>query len=146
MKLISWNVNGLRAALGKGFLDFCTLAEADVYCLQETKMQQVLLPLSEGKNAVYRPWCCKSQSFGAAITATVQDLMIVEGSYCLHPVLRDRYDITVFLTTSPEEQRRRLLQRSADRYLSFAQEWIPKEEAYFEALDLAHTCDFYLET
>ena len=40
MKLISWNVNGLRACLGKGFLDFCQSADADVICLQETKMQQ----------------------------------------------------------------------------------------------------------
>ncbi|MEG1932840.1 MAG: exodeoxyribonuclease III, partial [Pygmaiobacter sp.] len=40
MKLISWNVNGLRAALGKGFFEtFCAL-DADVFCLQETKMQQ----------------------------------------------------------------------------------------------------------
>lgn len=39
MKLISWNVNGLRACLGKGFLDFCKSADADVICLQETKMK-----------------------------------------------------------------------------------------------------------
>ena len=40
MKLISWNVNGLRACLGKGFLDFWKQADADVLCLQETKMQE----------------------------------------------------------------------------------------------------------
>lgn len=39
MKLVSWNVNGLRACLGKGFLDFCAVANADVICLQETKMR-----------------------------------------------------------------------------------------------------------
>lgn len=39
MKLISWNVNGLRACLGKGFLDFVNASGADVICLQETKMQ-----------------------------------------------------------------------------------------------------------
>ena len=38
MKLISWNVNGLRACLKKGFLDFVAAQDADVYCLQETKM------------------------------------------------------------------------------------------------------------
>ena len=51
MKLISWNVNGLRACLDKGFLDFCAQAQADVICLQETKMQphqaQVDLPVLE---------------------------------------------------------------------------------------------------
>ncbi|MEG2702748.1 MAG: exodeoxyribonuclease III, partial [Clostridia bacterium] len=40
MKLISWNVNGLRACLGKGFLDYFTAADADMFCLQETKMEQ----------------------------------------------------------------------------------------------------------
>ena len=39
MRLISWNVNGLRACLNKGFLAFCALADADVICLQETKMR-----------------------------------------------------------------------------------------------------------
>ena len=39
MKFVSWNVNGLRACLGKGFLDFCAVADADVICLQETKMR-----------------------------------------------------------------------------------------------------------
>ena len=39
MKLVSWNVNGLRACLNKGFLDFCAFADADMICLQETKMR-----------------------------------------------------------------------------------------------------------
>ncbi|MDD3242488.1 MAG: exodeoxyribonuclease III [Eubacteriales bacterium] len=39
MKLISWNVNGLRACMKKGFPDFLDAADADVICLQETKMQ-----------------------------------------------------------------------------------------------------------
>ena len=40
MKLISWNVNGLRAAIKKGFKEFFEEAEADIFCIQETKMQQ----------------------------------------------------------------------------------------------------------
>lgn len=40
MKLISWNVNGLRACLNKGFLSFVEQAQADIIALQETKMQQ----------------------------------------------------------------------------------------------------------
>ena len=39
MKLISWNVNGFRACLGKGFLEFFSAADADIFCIQETKMQ-----------------------------------------------------------------------------------------------------------
>lgn len=48
MKLISWNVNGLRACLNKGFMDFFRESEADAVCVQETKMQpeqaEVILP------------------------------------------------------------------------------------------------------
>lgn len=39
-KLISWNVNGLRACVGKGFMDFFNEAEADVFCIQESKLQE----------------------------------------------------------------------------------------------------------
>ena len=39
MKFISWNVNGIRAALGKGFMDFFNEIDADIFCLQETKCQ-----------------------------------------------------------------------------------------------------------
>ena len=40
MKMISWNVNGLRACLTKGFMDFFNEADADIFCLQETKLQE----------------------------------------------------------------------------------------------------------
>ena len=40
MKLVSWNVNGLRACVNKGFSDFLAVAQADVVCVQETKMQK----------------------------------------------------------------------------------------------------------
>ncbi|MBQ9029943.1 MAG: exodeoxyribonuclease III [Parasporobacterium sp.] len=47
MKIISWNVNGIRACLGKGFSEFFREADADIFCLQETKCQegQILLDL-----------------------------------------------------------------------------------------------------
>lgn len=48
MKLISWNVNGLRACMTKGFMDFFNDMDADIFCLQETKMQ-------EGQAEVYTP-------------------------------------------------------------------------------------------
>ena len=51
MKLISWNVNGLRACVGKGFLDYFKEQQADIFCLQETKLQegQIELELDEKK-------------------------------------------------------------------------------------------------
>lgn len=40
MRLISWNVNGLRAAVKKGFLEYFEEVDADIFCLQETKLQE----------------------------------------------------------------------------------------------------------
>ena len=54
MKLISWNVNGLRACLGKGFLDFFKEADADIFCVQETKMQEGQADIET--NGYYQYW------------------------------------------------------------------------------------------
>ena len=45
MKLISWNVNGIRACVQKGFLDFFKEADADIFCIQETQMPEGQLTL-----------------------------------------------------------------------------------------------------
>ena len=66
MKLISWNVNGLRACMGKGFLDFFNKADADMFCIQETKMQPGQLELElEG----YHQYWCSAQKKGYSGTA-----------------------------------------------------------------------------
>lgn len=46
MKLISWNVNGLRACVTKGFLDYFTELDADIFCIQETKLQEGQIDLT----------------------------------------------------------------------------------------------------
>ncbi|MDQ0063105.1 exodeoxyribonuclease III [Paenibacillus harenae] len=50
MKLISWNVNGLRACVGKGFIDYFNEADADLFCVQETKLQEGQIKLELGEN------------------------------------------------------------------------------------------------
>ena len=40
MKFVSWNVNGIRACVQKGFLDFFTEADADIFCIQESKLSE----------------------------------------------------------------------------------------------------------
>ena len=66
MKLISWNVNGIRAAMDKGFLDFAKEADPDILCIQETKMQegQAEVPL-EG----YHQYWCSAEKKGYSGTA-----------------------------------------------------------------------------
>jgi len=54
MKLISWNVNGLRACVQKGFLDFFKEIDADIFCLQETKLQEGQIDLD--LDGYYQYW------------------------------------------------------------------------------------------
>ena len=58
MKLISWNVNGLRAAVNKGFKEFFKEIEADIFCIQETKMQedQIDIQLEQIFQGYYAYW------------------------------------------------------------------------------------------
>ena len=66
MKLISWNVNGLRACVGKGFEDVFQSLDADFFCLQETKLQPDQISLS---TPGYRQYWCSAQKKGYSGTA-----------------------------------------------------------------------------
>lgn len=79
MKLISWNVNGLRACLGKGFMDYFTAQNADFFCLQETKMQpgQAQIP-AEGCLEYWNSAEKKGYS-GTAILARREPLSVAYG-------------------------------------------------------------------
>ena len=79
MKLISWNVNGLRACIGKGFLDFCALADADVYCLQETKLQAGQLELDLPGYHQYWNYADKKGYSGTAILTKEEPLSVAYG-------------------------------------------------------------------
>ena len=79
MKLISWNVNGLRACLGKGFGDYFAREQADFFCLQETKMQpgQAQIP-AEGYHEYFNSAEKKGYS-GTAILARREPLTVTYG-------------------------------------------------------------------
>ena len=56
-KFISWNVNGLRACVGKGFLDFFKEIDADVFCIQESKLQEGQIDLDlPGYHQYWNPY------------------------------------------------------------------------------------------
>ncbi len=55
-KFISWNVNGLRACVQKGFCEYFTDVSADVFCIQETKLQEGQIELSEVLDGYYEFW------------------------------------------------------------------------------------------
>lgn len=79
MKLISWNVNGLRACCGKGFEDVFNRMEADFFCLQETKMQEGQLDLQFRGYQSYWNYAEKKGYSGTAIYTKHQPLSVAYG-------------------------------------------------------------------
>ena len=79
IKLISWNVNGLRACCDKGFRDIFTQLDADFFCLQETKMQEGQLDLSFEGYTSYWNYAEKKGYSGTAIFTKHQPLQVTYG-------------------------------------------------------------------
>lgn len=79
IKLISWNVNGLRACCDKGFRDIFTQLDADFFCLQETKMQEEQLDLSFEGYTSYWNYAEKKGYSGTAIFTKHQPLQVTYG-------------------------------------------------------------------
>lgn len=115
MKLISWNVNGIRACMEKGFMDFFRQADADVFCLQETKVQegQVKLPL----DGYYQYWnyADKKGYSGTALFARKEPLQVTYGmgidahdheGRLITAEFEDFYVVTVYTPNSQDELKR----------------------------------------
>ena len=79
MKFISWNVNGLRACMGKGFQDFFDAEDADFFCLQETKLQEGQIDMQLPNHSQYWNYAEKKGYSGTAIFAKTQPVAITCG-------------------------------------------------------------------
>lgn len=79
MKFISWNVNGLRACVNKGFLDFFKEVDADAFCIQETKLQEGQIDLSLDGYYQYWNYAVKKGYSGTAIFTKKEPLSVSYG-------------------------------------------------------------------
>lgn len=79
MKFISWNVNGLRACIGKGFLDFFKEADADIFCVQETKLQAGQINLELPGYHQYWNYAEKKGYSGTAIFSKEEAMQVTYG-------------------------------------------------------------------
>lgn len=79
MKLISWNVNGIRACVQKGFLDFFREADADIFCIQESKMQEGQLELELDGYHQYWNYAEKKGYSGTAIFTKQEPISVQYG-------------------------------------------------------------------
>ncbi len=95
-------------------------------------LTEVLVPIKAGKQVVYRPYDCEKNKMRKTVQMPFHKLTVVEGSYSCHPMLAAEYDLTIFLTCSREEQKKRLQVREGGYFSVFEKLWIPMEENYLQ--------------
>ncbi len=134
MKLISWNTNGIRACMGKGFMESMAAQDADIICIQETKMQegQAEVPM-EG----YHQYWCSAEKKGYSGTAVFTRIEPLSVSYGIGVDVHDHegrvitcefedfYLVNVYVPNSQSELKR----------LDYRMEWEDDFRAYLTGLD-----------
>ena len=112
MKMISWNVNGLRACLQKGFMDFFREIDADIFCLQETKLQADQHDLDLPGYHQYWNYAEKKGYSGTALFTRKEPLAVTYGigveehdheGRVITAEFEDYYVITVYVPNSQRE-------------------------------------------
>lgn len=134
LKLISWNVNGLRACYDKGFTDTFKRLDADFFCLQETKMQEGQLDAQFDGYQSFWNYAEKKGYSGTAIFSRLQPLSVVYGmgidehdheGRVITLELDTFYLVTVYTPNSQEELRR----------LEYRMQWEDDFRAYLKRLE-----------
>ena len=134
MKFISWNVNGLRACVTKGFLDFFKEVDADIFCLQETKLQEGQIDLNLEGYYDYWNYARKKGYSGTAIFTKQKPLSVNYGinieehdneGRVITLEFEDFYFVTVYTPNSQQELKR----------LEYRMKWEDDFRNYLKKLD-----------
>ena len=134
MKLISWNVNGLRAVVGKGFVDIFNALDADVFCLQETKLQAGQIELDLPGYEQYWNYAERKGYSGTAVFTRIKPLNVTYGMGIEAHDTEGRmitleyetfYLINVYTPNSKDERAR----------LPYRMEWEDDVRAYLKKLE-----------
>ena len=134
MKLISWNVNGIRACVQKGFLDFFIEVDADIFCIQESKMQEGQLELELDGYYQYWNYAEKKGYSGTAIFTKRKPISVQYGigieehdheGRVITLEFDDFYMVTVYTPNSQDELKR----------LDYRMQWETDFLAYLKKLE-----------
>ncbi|MBQ7605384.1 MAG: exodeoxyribonuclease III [Firmicutes bacterium] len=115
MKFISWNVNGLRAVMGKGFMEIFNELDADIFCLQETKLQEGQIEMDLPGYRQYWNYAEKKGYSGTAIFTKKEPLAVTYGigvdehdheGRVITLEYEDFFFITVYVPNSQDELKR----------------------------------------
>lgn len=134
MKMVSWNVNGLRACVQKGFLDFFNEINADIFCVQETKLQQGQIDLQLDGYYQYWNYAEKKGYSGTAIFTRTEPMSVSYGinieehdteGRVITLEYNDFYFVTVYTPNSQNELKR----------LSYRMQWEDDFLKYLKQLE-----------
>lgn len=133
-QFISWNVNGLRACVGKGFLDFVAEADADIFCIQESKLQAGQIDLDLPSYHQYWNYAEKKGYSGTAVFSKEEPVSVSCGmgiekhdheGRVITLEFRDYYFVTVYTPNSQDQLAR----------LSYRMEWEEDFLTYLKGLE-----------
>lgn len=134
MKLVSWNVNGLRACMQKGFMDTFNELDADIFCLQETKLQEGQIQMELPGYYQYWNYAQKKGYSGTAVFTKKEPICVTNGIGILEHDTEGRvitaeyesfYLVTVYTPNSQSELKR----------LAYRMEWEDAFLAYLKLLE-----------
>ena len=134
MKLISWNVNGIRACVGKNFMEFFNEVDADIFCLQETKLQENQIDLQLEGYYQYWNYAKKKGYSGTSIFTKKEPLNVIYGmgieehdqeGRLITLEFEDFYMVTVYTPNSQSELKR----------LNYRMKWEDDFKKYLKELD-----------
>lgn len=134
MKLISWNVNGLRACVTKGFVDIFNTLDADIFCVQETKLQQGQIDLELDGYHQYWNYAEKKGYSGTAVFTREEPLDIIYGigieehdteGRCITLEFENFFLVTCYTPNSQNELKR----------LDYRMKWEDDFRSYISTLD-----------
>ena len=134
MKLISWNVNGIRACVGKNFMEFFNEVDADIFCLQETKLQENQIDLKLEGYYQYWNYAKKKGYSGTAIFTKKEPISVTYGidieehdqeGRVITLEFEDFHMVTVYIPNSQNELKR----------LDYRMKWEDDFREYLKKLD-----------
>ena len=134
MRMISWNVNGLRAAVGKGFMEYFKEADADIFSLQETKLQAGQIDLETDGYHQFWNYAEKKGYSGVAVFTKKEPLSVAYGigveehdheGRVITLEFEDFYHVTVYTPNSQAENAR----------LDYRMDWDDAFRGYVKGLD-----------
>lgn len=109
--------------------------------------EEVIDALKENRSVIYRSYQCGEWIYSKPIEIEPKRLNIIDGSYSMHPFLREGYNLSIFLEVEESEQKKRLVLRDPSRSIQqYIDRWIPLENKYFNELDIRIICDIILDT